>query len=255
MLFRTDAVVLRSMEYGETSHIVSLFTREKGRISVLAKGSRLPKSRFGAALQPLAYTQVVFYYKATRGLQTLRESALVEPLLGISRSLEKLRVGLRMVELVYGLVQEEDPSPPVFNLVVDTLRRLNAAEANVGTLLPYFELRLSTALGFAADVDRAAVEAVPPEGGLLLLDTGAIVPANVSAGSSRRASRAALRAFAVCARAAPDDVLRMRLTPSVRRELEGLTEDFLHFHTEEAYPMRGVRILEQLGATPPHNPG
>lgn len=250
MILRTDAVVLRSMEYGETSHIVTLFTRQKGRLAVLAKGSRLPKSRFGASLQLLAYTQVVFYYKAGRGLQTLRESALVEPLLGIGRSLEKLRSGLRMVELVGALMQEEDPAPNVFELLVDTLRRLDAADANVGTLLPYFELRLSGALGFAPDVERAAVEAVPEEGGLLVLDAGAVVPANVSVGSSRRASRAALRAFAVCARAAPDDVLRMRLAPAVRRELEGLVEDFLRYHTEDAYPTRGARVLEQLDRPP-----
>ncbi|MEL7362835.1 MAG: recombination protein O N-terminal domain-containing protein, partial [Bacteroidota bacterium] len=48
MIVRTDAVVLRTLDYGETSQIVALFAREHGLLSVIAKGSRRPKSRFGS---------------------------------------------------------------------------------------------------------------------------------------------------------------------------------------------------------------
>ena len=89
MIIRTEAIVLRKMEYRETSQIVTLFTREKGKMAVLAKGARLLKSRFGSSLQPMSYTQVVFYHKPTRGLQTLSESAHVQPFHRISRDLEK----------------------------------------------------------------------------------------------------------------------------------------------------------------------
>lgn len=247
MIIRTEAIVLRSLEYGETSRIVTLFTREKGRLAVLAKGARLPKSRFGSSLQPMSCTQVVLYYKPTRGLQTLSESAHMAFFHRIGRDLEKIAVGLRMVELVYALLQEEEASPLVFNLLLEMLRRLDAAEARAANLLPYFELHLAALLGFAPAVAKPDVERLSDDGGLLALDTGAVVPQGEAVPrAGLRASRPALRAFAVFARAGLDAVLRMRLTPETRHEVDRLVEAYLRYHVEDAYPSRGSRVLGQL---------
>lgn len=246
MILRTDALVLRSMEYSETSRIVTLFTRAKGKIAVLAKGARLPKSRFGSTLQPMSYIQVVFYYKPGRGLQTLRESAHVEVLPGIGRDLEKLAIGLRVVELVQALMQDEEQHPLVFDLTLQVLHRLDTAEANVPNLLPYFQLKLAAVLGFAPDVTREAVEALPEAGGLLALDTGTLLPLQAAPRAAARASRTALRAFAVCARADLDAVMRMRVPADARLELNRITEDYFRYHVEDAYPTRSNRVIGQL---------
>ncbi len=247
MIVRTDAVVLRSLNYGETSQIVTLFTREKGKLAVMAKGARRTKSAFGSSLQPMSYAQVVFYYKPTRGLQTLSESAHAEPLLDLGRNLKKIALGLRVVELTRALTQDEDPQPLLFNLLLEVLRRLNAAEARAANVLPYFELRLAGLLGFRPAVKREAVAVLPSEGGWLDLASGAPQPLGEgAAGASRRASRAALRAYAVFARADLDTVMRMRLTPALRRETLGLVEDYLRHHVQDAYPNRSRDVLDQL---------
>ena len=246
MILRTDAVVLRSMEYGETSRIVTLFTRTKGKIAVLAKGARHPKSRFGATLQPMSYIQVVFYYKPGRGLQTLSESTHLEVFHRVGRELERIGAGLRLVELVYALMQEEEQNPLVFDLLLQVLHWLDAADANVQNLLPYFQLRLATVLGFAPAVEREAVQALPEAGGLLALDTGAVLPLGAAPRSAARSTRTALRAFAICARADLETIMRMNLTPEVRIELNRLVEDYLRFHVEDAYPTRSNKIIGQL---------
>lgn len=250
MIIRTEAIVLRAMEYRETSQIVTLFTRERGKMAVLAKGARLLKSRFGSSLQPMSYTQVVFYYKPTRGLQTLSESAHVQPFHNISRDLEKISIGLRMVELVYALMQEEEQHPQVFNLLVEALSRLDESDAHAANLLPYFQMRLGTALGFAPDIDREKVEHLPDEGGVLALDTGAILLPEAAPPAARRASRTALRAFAIFARADLDTVMRMRLDANTRRTVNTLVEDFLRYHVEDAYPSRSDKIIGQLLGNP-----
>ena len=247
MIVRTEAVVLRSLDYGETSQIVTLFTRERGRVAVMAKGARLPKSRFGSSLQPMSYAQVVFYYKASRGLQTLTESAHVQLFSHIGRDLEKLSTGLRMAELVYALLHEEEASPPVFGLLLDTLRRLDEADVRAANLLLYFQLRLAAALGFAPAIDRTSVEALGEDGGLLALDQGAVLPTSAAAHrAGLRASRTALRAFAILARARPDMVTRMRLTSEAYDEVETLIEAYLRYHVQDAYPSRGRRVTGQL---------
>ena len=248
-IIRTEAVVLRSLDYGETSQIVTLFTREKGKLGVMAKGARRPKSSFGATLQPMAYTQVVFYYKPTRTLQTLSESSHVESFHSLRRDLKSITVGLRIVELVDALMEEEDAQPEVFALLVRTLRRLDIAETRVTNLWLYAQLRLAQMLGVAPAVERDRVEAVTGDEGLLSLADGGVYPdgtRDAAPAEPRRASRAALRAYAVCARADLDTVMRLEMTPAVRREVEALVRDFLRYQFDDAYPDRSRSVIAQI---------
>jgi len=251
MIVRSEAVVLGGMDYGETSRIVTLLTREKGKISVLAKGARLTKSRFGASLQPMAYTQVQFYYKSTRGLQTLRESAHVKLFSGISRDLNKMGLGLRMVELVRALIQEEQVLPRVFGLLVEALKCLDEAPERAENVWPYFQLRLASMLGFAPRILREDVMALSGEGGRMMIETGEICGPATEGGIW--ASRAALRTFAVYARAPLDAVMRWPVTSDDRRAVDQLIEVYLRYHVEDAYPHRSDKVLAQLERfqTPP----
>jgi len=248
-IVRTEAVVLRSLNYGETSQIVTLYTREKGKLGVMAKGARRPKSSFGATLQPMAYTQTVFYYKPTRTLQTLSESSHVESFHRLRRDLTAITVGFRIVELVDALMETEDAQPEVFALLVHALRRLDAREARIPNAWPYVQLQLARVLGVAPAVARDRVEAVTGEEGLFSLADGGVYPDD-SRGATpdepRRASRAALRAYAVCARADLDTVMRLEMSPSVRREVEELVRDFLRYQFGDAYPDRSRSVIAQI---------
>lgn len=246
MIVRTDAVILRTLDYAETSQIVTLYTRRHGRVTVIAKGSRRPKSRFGSALQPMAYVQVVYYYKEGRGMQTLTESAHVRALHGIGRSVAKITAGLRIVELVQAMTEDEEPNALLFNVLVQSLVALDDAAERDENVLPYFQLRLATVLGFSPDIQREAVQALGDDGGVLALASGAIAPPGAAPRAGMRASRAALRAFAVFARADLGAVLRMALPAETRAEVERLVDAYLHFHAEDAYPHRVAKVAGQM---------
>lgn len=248
-IIQSEAVVLRSLDYGETSQIVTLFTRKKGKIGVMAKGARRPKSSFGATLQPMAYTQVVFYYKPTRTLQTLSESSHVQSFHRLRRDLTSITVGLRIVELVDALMEEEDSLPDVFGLLVRALHRLNRGEPRATNLWAYVQLRLARILGVAPAVERERVEAVTGEEGVLSLADGGVYPdsdRDAVPEEPRPASRAALRAYATCARADLDTVMRLEMSPSLQREVEGLVRDFLRYQFEDAYPDRSRSVIAQI---------
>lgn len=248
-IIRTKAVVLRSLDYGETSQIVRLFTAEKGKIGVMAKGARRPKSSFGSTLQPMAYTQVVFYYKPTRDLQILSESSHVESFHRLRGRLDHITIGLRIVELVDAIVEEEDPQPEMFAMTVRALQRLNEGASRAANLWPFVQLRMAERLGIAPSIERAHVEAVDEEG-LLSRANGGVYPLDSAPEAPLRASRSALRAYAVFARADLDTVMRMELEPAVRREVEALIRDFLRYHIEEAYPDRSDDVIAQIERPP-----
>lgn len=245
MIVRTEAVVLRSINYGETSRIVTLFTRDRGKLSVMARGARAAKSRFGSTLQPMSYVQVVYYHKPTRELQTLSEASHVRPFNGIGRNLEKLAVGLRIVEVAAGLLEEER-SQEAFHLLVHSLATLNEIDHHVPNVLYYFLMKLCAHLGFEPGFTRASIAGLPDDGGVISVATGEVHPGNTMIPSGRRASRAALRAFAICARAELGPVVALELDEETRQEVDALIETYLRYHVGANYPSRSNRVVSQL---------
>lgn len=245
MIVRTDAVVLRAFDYSETSTIATLLTRRDGVISVLARGARRPKSRFGATLQPMAYIQIVYYVKEGRTLQTLKEASHVHRFPDLTTDLDRVTVGLRMVELVRAMLHEGDSQPMVLKLLVQALTWLNHAEDRITNTLPWFQLRLATLLGFAPDVQKHDLDNIDEDGGFLLLGSGGTATSTTGV-DSMKASRAALRAFAIFARTELDTAGRMNLDDGCRREVETLVDAYLRHHIEGTYPDRVRTVAAQL---------
>ena len=246
MIVRTDAVVLHSFDYGETSRIVRLLTRQHGVIGVMARGARRPTSQFGSTLQAASYVQAVYYHRPGRGLQTLKETAHVVRWKRLTADIERVTMAMRVVEVARLLVEEGEAHPLALDLVVRTLEFLETAGDRAAVAVPWFQLRLAALLGFSPDVRRDDVLAVGDEGGRLVLQTGAV--ASRASGEGVRASRAALRAFAVLARTGLDTVGRMRLTPEVRREVEGLVDAYVRLQTDLTFPERVRSVSDQLDA-------
>ena len=248
MIVRTEAIVLRSIQYGETSRIVTLFTKEKGKAAAMARGALRPKSRFGSTLQPMSYVQAVLYWKASRQVQTLSECSHVRTFGRLRTNLAALAYGQRVVEIAQALMQDEDENPLVFALLLDALERLDRYEGRAEQVFFLFQLHLARILGFSPDIDRDAVERIPASGGALLLETGSVEPSRGqgSPETMRFAARRTLRAFAIVARADPDTVMEMRLDKRTAAELGQLIEDFLRYHVEDALPTRGSRVVKQL---------
>ncbi len=246
MIIRTEAVVIRSMPYGETSRIVTLFTRKKGKMSAIAKGSRLPKSRFGSTLQVLSVIEAVLYWRPTRTLQTLSECA--HTFVSRMDDLGRLAAGLRTVELTGALLQDEEPLPHVYDLLVQTLARLRGPHTSAALLQLHYEMQLATALGFAPAFEREAVRTLPSSGGFLRLDDGCIMAEMDDAPAhTLRASRVALRTFAILTRAKLDVVAT--LAPNALEEVSDVVSNYVRFHVAEAYPERSRHVLRQLRQT------
>lgn len=247
-IIRTDAVVLRTLDYGETSRIVTLFTRERGRMGVMARGARTMRSRFGSTLEPMAHVQAVIHVKPSRELQTLSEASHLRIRPRLARSVERLEPAVRALELVDALMPSDQALPPVLDLLVEALDALDGPVERPGNAWPWFALHLASLLGIAPRVDRDALERLAGEGAWLRLDTGAVSDDRGGA-EAVRAGRSALRAFGICARADLDTVLRMRLEAPVRHELDHLVDTYLRYHVEEAFPERAARVFGRLHGT------
>jgi DNA repair protein RecO (recombination protein O) len=236
------------VDYGETSRIVNIFTRDQGRVGVMARGARDARSRFGSTLEPMSWIQAVIHFQPGRELQSLSEASHMEVFANIGRSLDRIGVGVRMIELTGALMQSGQSNPMVLDLQVEALRMANKAEENVANVWPHFAMRLAGVLGLAPAFRREEVAGLPSEGGWLRLDNGEVETHRPAGAPSVRASRAGLRTFAIFTRAAPEVILGMALEPGLLAEVNRLVDAYLHYQVDDAFPSRTARVLGQIGA-------
>lgn len=155
---RTEAVILRSLAYGETSKIITTLTRDSGKLSFMAKGARDIKSAFGGSLELLNHTQVVYYEKSGRDLQYLSEVSVIQPFFMLRDDPRRLLAGLSVAEFCDRSVHANEDTTQIFSLLVETLTRLNEPDKPVFNQIIFFLLALSDRLGFRPDFSRCRFE-------------------------------------------------------------------------------------------------
>jgi len=125
---KATAIVLRTVEFSETSLVVVLFTREFGKVRGLAKGARRLKGPFESALDLLAQCRIVFLRKSSEALDLLTEAKLQRRFRPFRRDLSSLYAGYYVAELLSELTDQYDPHPELFDLAEETLAALSAGE-------------------------------------------------------------------------------------------------------------------------------
>jgi DNA repair protein RecO (recombination protein O) len=143
---KATAIVLRVVEWSETSSVVTLFTREFGKLQGLAKGARRPKGPFESALDLLSLCRIVFLRKSSEALDLLTEAKLERRFRPRGRDLASLYAGYYVAELLRGLTDEYDAHPLLFDAAAETLEGLGG-ERPVPALVLRFEMTLLGVLG------------------------------------------------------------------------------------------------------------
>ena len=253
MIVKTEAIVLRTMKYRETSRIATLYTKDRGKISVIAKGARDRRSRLGGALQPMNQVAVLFYLKESRDLQLLTQCDTSRPFPGLSADLDRMAAGMAAVELTDAVSPADEPNAELFDLLSSTLDAVSHATNQPGNALYYFELHLLGIIGFKPDLLHCTVcrtPVTPPQGGgELHMARNGILCAGCSA-KGLGLETITQTALAVIQRLQeagdPASATRMVLTPRVRGEIAGLLRRFLLGHVEGLRTLRSESVFSTL---------
>ncbi|HSK19108.1 MAG TPA: DNA repair protein RecO [Longimicrobiales bacterium] len=152
----TDAIVLQSFPYGETSRIVRLLTRSAGVHSAIAKGALRPRSRY-AMMEPFAEGAATLYIRSTRDLQTLGGFDLTRSRQGLGRDLLRFGGASLLAELVLRTASEE-ANPSLYDAVSAGLDRLVHVEADaLEASVLAVTWHLVSELGFTPEIDGCIV--------------------------------------------------------------------------------------------------
>jgi DNA repair protein RecO (recombination protein O) len=147
-IIKTEAVVLSKLNYGDSSSIVTLFTKEYGKLSVMLKGGRNPKSKISLIVDPINYLEVIFYNNPSRDLQILSSADFKAHFNKIKEDLDKLKYAHSVVELVKNLSVEHEANKKLFSGIVRILELIDEGKENPAVSFGRFFLFFLKELGY-----------------------------------------------------------------------------------------------------------
>jgi DNA repair protein RecO (recombination protein O) len=158
--YSTEAVVLRSIRFGEADRVLHLYTLDRGRVGAVAKGVRKTKSRFGARLEPLSHVELMLHQGAGE-LQTVTGVQLVRPHQTARADYYRLSVGLIGAEAMLRLFPEQEPNDRAFTALTRFLDLLDetphaAERPALDPLALSFQLKLLWVSGYLPHLTSCA---------------------------------------------------------------------------------------------------
>jgi len=142
----TPAILLRRTRFGDTSLIITWFTREHGRLKTVVKGALRPKSKFSGVLDLFFACEISFARSAKSELNTLREAELRESREGLRSDYSRVALASYFVELIELATEPEHAAPEIHDLLVRAFGHLDTQPASRRALL-HFEAELVRLLG------------------------------------------------------------------------------------------------------------
>jgi DNA repair protein RecO (recombination protein O) len=252
-ILKTEAVVLKGWRLGETSKILSLFTREHGKIKVVAKGALGPKSKFKGCVESLSHIAAVYYEKRTRELQLLSQADLVDGHVRILGDMERTALAFAGVELVDKAVETDEPLAAVFELLVSFLSAMNGADGFLEGYLWKFEGGFIGLMGYQPTWDRCldcggSLGSTggffqPASGGLLCRACGAQK-------GGLRVEGGTLEILYWLERAEPSDVGRLRPSQANKAEIRRMFDLYFKTHIEHMRSLKSLGIYYQMESRP-----
>ncbi|MEO6578858.1 MAG: DNA repair protein RecO [Candidatus Limnocylindria bacterium] len=222
-VYKTEAIVLRSMNLGEADRVLTVLTPRLGKLRVIAKGVRRTRSRIGGALEPFSDVQLVL--AVGRTFDVVTSSSLEDAHLGLRNDLHSTAAAWYVVELADRFCEGAADSHEAFRLLAQSLSALDAGAAIQREVVArWFELALLDAMGFRPELTRclecgAGIE--PAGNAFSAVGGGILCPGCLqSADGGRPVSTDALKVMRHLQRSPLVGVLRLQLDSAVHREVE-----------------------------------
>ncbi len=231
--FRVEAIVLRHIDWGEADRILTIFSLEMGKLRLLAKGVRKPRSRKAGHLEP--FTRVSLQLARARDFPIITQAETLEAYPPLREDLLMPSYAAYVVELLDRFTYEEGENRGLYRLMASTLSRLSAGH-NPDLVIHFYELRLLDLVGFRPHLFHCAncgreIQAQdqffsPVHGGVLCPDCGRSIL------GVKPVSMNALKYMRHFQRSSYAEASKAVISTLSYREIENLMQDYITYYLE-----------------------
>ncbi len=243
--YRSEAVVLRRIDFGEADRLLTLYSREHGKIKAIAKGARKPQSRKTGHVE--LFMRSRFFIAKGRTLDIITQAELIDPYLALRSDLVRTTYASYAVELLDRFTVEEDVHTDIYDLLVKALGWFATAKSLLLTAR-YYELRLLSLTGFQPRLFHCVScnEAIEEQDQFFSAKLGGLLGPDC-----QHADRSALPVTAVAVKVLRylqtrswDVVQHLQLKTPLQQELELLMHTYLKYTLER--DLKSVDFLHRL---------
>jgi DNA repair protein RecO (recombination protein O) len=244
---RVQAIVLKHSEFGEADRLLTLYTREQGKLRALAKGARKPRSRKAGHIEP--FSEVSLQLAKGSSLFIVSQAEASDTHAALSKDLVALGYASYVVELLDKFTYEEDENRGLFRLLRDTLGRLESTK-DAELVVRFYEVRLLDLVGFRPELQSClnCGKDIQPEDQFFSIHKGGVLCPKCG----RREpgmdpiSMPALKYLRHFQRSTYTEATRAKMPASVKLELETLMDHYLTYLLERA--LNSPRFLRRVRA-------
>lgn len=232
MILKTEGIVLRTMDFRETSRIATFFTKDYGKVTGLLKGIRKDPKKFGTSLDLFSLNDIVYYQHRNSDLHLVGQCDLRQYFLPIRQDLKKTMAAAYVLELVRKILPVEEKNIRIYDLLVDFLN--SAGEAAVINPLVYiFQIKTLLYSGFKPHLDTCIkCESMISGRAKFSLHDGGLVCSDcpLPAADILWISQGTVASILYIEKNQWINCLKLRLTDPVQQELKYILNNFLVFH-------------------------
>jgi len=231
--FRVDAIVLKHYDYGEADRMLTIYTRERGKLKVIAKGVRKVRSRKAGHLEPFMHASLLL--ATGRNLFLVSQAEAQNSFPKLRENLEMIGYASYTVELVDKFTFEEEENAPVFTLLKQTLMRLERGDEPM-LAIRYFEIRMLDVLGFRPELQQCVVTgaAIQPEDQYFSASQGGAISPLAGKGQVGAVpiSMYALKYLRHLQRSSYREAVRAKIPPAIQQEMETIMQYYITYLLE-----------------------
>ena len=247
--FKTSAIVIKTLDYGESDRIITLYTSDFGKIKGIAKGAKRSRRRFSNALELFTHSRLIFFDKRESGLVRIEGCDIVSTFPAIREDIRKIAFGSYFAELVDEMTAEREANPDLFTMLGIFLSLLSDGEAET-QILRVFEIRLLSLLGYQPELSRCLRCNEPFEHGeetLFSVKMGGVLCERCSHGyiDLIPVSLGTARILHVAMEMDVSKVGRLKFSKQALSEAEAILSTFIQYHINKE--LKSKKFLKDLG--------
>lgn len=232
--YTANGIVLRRIDLGEKDRILTVYTREQGKLSAVAKGSRRPGSKLAGSSEPFTYSKM--FLSTGRDLDVLTQADIKESFPNVKNDIKSVAYGVYLLELTNAFVDERQPNFELFDTLLSSMYVLESG-TDPELTARFYELHLLSLLGYepnfsaclrcGREVGREKVLFSPALGGIVCEECGTAPPDAIQVPGALASYVRALR------RTEPQKLKDLNVPQGARRDLARVLKWHIRYRLEQ----------------------
>lgn len=244
--YTSSAIVLRRIDLGEKDRILTIYSREHGKLSAVAKGAKRPGSKLAGASEPFTYSKM--FLATGRELDVLTQAEIRESFPGVKSDIDAVAHAVYVLELVNNFVDERQPNPDIFDTLLSAMYVLESG-ADPELTTRFFEIHLLDELGYSPQFDACLrcggkvtdrLGFSPALGGIVCESCGPVPPDTIWVPPAIVSYVTALR------NTKPQKIKDMKFPRGARRDLANILKWHIRYRLE--HDLKSTQFIDSISA-------